>query len=75
MPTKKDTYHIAAITAKEVKRLKNDEAHSERLVRDYFKGQARRPEVSLTLTQFTGYAIITMHLCNIMKYQLKLNGT
>lgn len=40
-----NTYHNAAKAAKESRRLKEDEAHAERLVRDYFKGHTGRPEV------------------------------
>jgi len=44
--TKKyNTYANAAKAAKDLRRLKDDEAHAERLVRDYFKGQAKQPEV------------------------------
>ena len=39
------TYQVAAQTAKEVKRLKNDEAHAEFLVKDYYRGHAKKPEV------------------------------
>jgi hypothetical protein len=40
-------YHVAAETAREIKRLSSNEAHQERLVRDYFREHFKRPEVEV----------------------------
>ncbi|GAX79366.1 hypothetical protein CEUSTIGMA_g6808.t1 [Chlamydomonas eustigma] len=44
-------YHVVAETAREVKRLSSNDAHQERLVREYFREHFKRPESEELLNQ------------------------